>query len=188
MMKKVLIILLLSAGPLALKAQSPFFDLGLHAGWNNTKINVKELKSSSHSGYKFGVFTRFNIKQYYIEPALDWVHKEVPVENSTATEKLKSNSLDIPVMIGTKLLRLPMFNLRVYVGPNFSYILNDMKITKVSSKELKASDTMWYLRYGAGIDLWKLTLDLNHEFGLKKFGNNIQRPNTWNVVLGIKLL
>lgn len=187
-MKKTITVVILCLLALGMQAQTSFFDLGLHGGWNNTKINVKNLKSSAHSGYTLGAFARINIRKIYIEPSLDWVHKEVPVEGNGVDGKLKSNSLDIPVMLGTKLLRLPILNLRVFAGPNFSFLLDDMKITDINNETLKASDTMWYLRFGAGVDVWKFTLDLNHEFGMKKFSDNIKKPTTWNVILGFKLL
>ena len=41
---------------------------------------------------------------------------------------------------------------------------------------------------GAGVDVWKLTFDIDYEFGLKKFGDGIKAPKSWNLTLGFKII
>ena len=46
---------------------------------------------------------------------------------------------------------------------------------------------MWNGRVGAGIDLWKITFDVDYEFGFRRFGDGAKAPHCWNLTVGFKI-
>lgn len=194
-MKKLFFTLLLSAFSWVLLAQSPI-NVGVHGGISNTKIKVKEvghvLKSGSNTGYMVGVFARVNLGPIYLEPSLNYAHKEGEVKNGSGKSSLKYNSFDIPVMVGLHILDLPVVKLRAYLGPVASFTgklkWNEGKF----GTHLDNDKMMWNGKVGVGVDVWKLTFDIDYEKGLKKFQDNdagkIKSPRSFNFTLGLKII
>lgn len=194
-MKKLFFTLLLSTFSWALMAQSPI-NVGIHGGISNTKIKVKDighvLKSGSNTGYMVGVFARVNLGPIYLEPALNYSHKEGEVETDSDKSSLKYNSFDIPVMVGLHVLDLPVIKLRAYLGPVASFT-DKLKWNKTEfGNRLDNDKMMWNGKIGVGVDVWKLTFDIDYEKGLKKFQNNeygkIKAPRSFNFTLGLKII
>ena len=194
-MRKLFFTLLLSAFSWALMAQSPI-NVGIHGGISNTKIKVKDighvLKSGSNTGYMVGVFARVNLGLIYLEPALNYSHKEGEVENSDNKSNLKYNSFDIPVMVGLHVLDLPVVKLRAYLGPVASFS-GKLKWDKGNfGTNIDNDKMMWNGKIGVGVDVWKLTFDIDYEKGLKKFQDNnagkIKAPRSFNFTLGLKII
>lgn len=180
-MKKIVILALFSLIGLTTMAQSLPINLGIHGGWNDTKINAKKQKVESHGGYMIGAFARVNLGSLYLEPALNFAHKESKVTAGNIG-KFKYSSIDIPVMVGYHILELPIFKLRGFVGPVASFVTKNLK------KDFKSDKMMWNGKVGAGVDVWKVTFDIDYEFGLKKFGDGIKAPKSWNLTLGFKII
>ena len=114
-MKKIVILAFFSLIGLTTMAQSLPISLGIHGGWNDTKIKAKHLKVDSHGGYMIGAFARINFGSIYLEPALNFAHKESKVTAGNIG-KFKYSSIDIPVLVGYHILELPIFKLRGFVG------------------------------------------------------------------------
>jgi len=181
-MKKIVVLALFSLISLATMAQSLPINLGIHGGWNNTKINAKHLKVDSHSGYMIGAFARINLGSLYLEPAVNFAHKESGIKNEHSIGKFKYSSIDIPVMVGYNLFKLPILKLRGFAGPVASFVTKDLK------KDFNTDKMMWNGKIGAGVDVWKVTFDIDYEFGLKKFGDDVKTPKSWNLTLGFKII
>lgn len=181
-MKKIVILAFFSLIGLTTMAQSLPISLGIHGGWNDAKIKAKEYKVESHGGYMIGASARINFGSIYLEPALNFAHKESKVTAGNIG-KFKYSSIDIPVMVGYHILELPIFKLRGFVGPVASFT------TKKLKKDMFDTDKMmWNGKVGAGVDVWKVTFDIDYEFGLKKFGDGIKAPKSWNLTLGFKII
>ncbi len=194
-MKQLFFTLLLSACCWALMAQSPI-HVGVHGGISNTRIKVKDighvLKTGSNTGYMVGAFVRVNLGPIYLEPALNYSHKEGEVENSDGKSSLKYNSFDIPVMVGLHVLDLPVVKLRTYLGPVASFT-GKLKWDKHKfGSQIDNDKMMWNGKIGVGVDVWKLTFDIDYEKGLKKFQDNgngkIKSPRSFNFTLGLKII
>lgn len=184
-MKKFVVLALFSLIGLATMAQSLPINIGIHGGWNNTKINAKHLKVDSHGGYMIGAFARINLGSLYLEPAVNFAHKESSLQSKDieySLGKFKYNSIDIPVMVGYNILKLPIFKLRGFAGPVASFVTKNLK------KGLDTDKMMWNGKIGAGVDVWKVTFDIDYEFGLKKFGDDVKAPKSWNLTLGFKII
>lgn len=191
-MKKLVLLSLLCLFSIATMAQSSPINIGIHAGWNDTKINLSGYKMSARSGYMFGVFARLNLSKLYLEPAVNYSYKESKANTGTIINgKLKYSSIDIPVMVGLHILKLPAFNLRGFLGPVVSFLTKDVNLTGKDvnfDPKFDTDKTMFNGKIGIGADMWKLTFDMDYEFGLKKFGDRVKTPNSFNITIGFKII
>lgn len=171
-MKKLTIILLLAVFALTGKAQSPLFELGLKAGVNTSKISTNRSDYTSNltpkalNHYLFGAFARFNFGPVYIQPEAYYNSKggEVNTTNGTSTvNSFNLKTIDVPALVGFKIIDQKPFNLRVMAGPVFSFATSkSVDGTGVFTKDnIKNNFFGW--QYGAGIDFLFLTLDLRGE-------------------------
>ncbi|MDR2129921.1 MAG: porin family protein [Odoribacteraceae bacterium] len=195
-MKKVVFLTLFTLAGMSLTAQNSsksVFEIGPHGGWSNTKIYVDKFHTRTHWGYFAGIFGRVYFdKGLYLEPAIDYVHKEVVIERAVNDTKLRNSSVDIPVLVGMKFLDFPLVGVRGYVGPVASFLLKPIEIdlrhkNDDPSRIVTSDKTMFYLRAGLGADIWLASLDINYEFGLKKFGPEMSIPQTMNITLGFRV-
>lgn len=189
-MKKLTLLAFVCLLSFTVMAQKPL-NIGVHGGFSNTRINAKELtdglKSKSHNGYLVGVFGRINLGGLYIEPSLNFAHKESEVELGTEKGYLKYNSFDIPVMIGFRLINFGIANIRAFAGPVASFT-GKVKNTSSFMPEVDNDKTMWNGKVGVGVDVWKFTLDVDYEKGFKKFEKDVKSPRSFNFTLGFKII
>ncbi len=192
-MKKFIILFFISFCGYAAMAQLPF-TLGVHAGLSNTKIDVDDftksvediIDSKAHNGYLVGAFARFNLgRQLYIEPAFNYSHKESEADKADGTTTiLKYNTFDIPVMVGIKVLKLAMVNVRAFAGPVASFA-GDIKGHGI---DLDNNTMMWNGKVGVGVDVWKFTFDIDYEKGFTKPADGTKSPRSFNFTLGFKII
>lgn len=112
---------------------------------------------------------------------------EESIGTTTATQQvdrnIKLNSFDIPVMLGFEVLDISVLKLRTYLGPVVSF----PKLKNV--KQLSDSEkTNWHGKLGVGIDIWKLTFDIDYEKAFKNLGHNLKAPRSFNFTLGFKII
>jgi hypothetical protein len=192
-MKKFIFLTFLALAGTSVMAQQKSFELGVHGGWSYTKMYATNYHTRTHWGYAAGLFGRVNfVKGIYLEPSVDYTHKEVVLERAINDTKLRISSVDIPVLLGVKFLNFPLAQVRAFVGPTASLLLKPIEyednVTHYENPPLVTSDkTMFYLRAGLGADIWRATLDISYEVGLKKFGQTISRPQTMNITVGFKI-
>ena len=170
------------------------FNFGIKVGYNASKLHtgLDSIKSSFNSGFHFGAFFRFG-KKVYIQPEAYYTFQGGIFQNN-ATNTLNNwkqnvtvGTLDIPVLIGFKLINLKVVNWRVMVGPMASFVVNS-KIKDVTlTGPIKSSDinkTNWYLQAGTGIDVLFLTLDVRYQVGLNQMIKTAQSENSSGAVTG----
>jgi hypothetical protein len=195
-MKKVL---LLSALVFLTSVTFAQFTIGPKIGFTIGKLNTnfEEAKEEAKPGFQFGAFARFG-KKLYVQPELMFVSKGGTIQTDLNKSSVKLNTMQIPVMVGYRLLNFKVVNLRVMGGPALSFIVNKEITIKEGEqfiKDTNIKDAIWSLQLGAGVDVLMFTLDVRYEWGL----NNIWDPqqgepsqdmksNLWNVSLGWKIL
>jgi hypothetical protein len=185
------------------------FSFGLKVGYNASKLhtNLDSIKSSFNSGFHFGAFFRIGIKKVYIQPEAYYTMQGGIFENSLLNavdnwkQKITVGTLDIPVLVGFKVINLKVINWRVMAGPMVSFVVNS-KIKDVSLVgPIQNSDINklnWYVQAGTGLDVLFLTLDIRYQVGLNQMIKSAQgttgQPyslnatnNMWVVSLGFKL-
>lgn len=189
-MKKLLILLAICFGSYAVMASSPI-NVGIHGGVSSTKIKVKDiptaLKSRATTGYMVGAFMRVNLGLLYVEPSLNYTHRESELDTKVGDGKLKVNSFDIPVMVGINILDISALKLRAYLGPVVSFP-GDVKKTIDNIGDFDTSSVMWNGKVGIGADVWKFTFDIDYEKAFKELGHDLKAPRSFNFTLGFKFI
>ncbi len=194
-MKKVL---LLSALVFLTSVTFAQFTIGPKIGFTMSKLNTnfEDVKEEAQAGFQFGAFARFG-KKLYVQPELMFVSKGGTIQTDLNKSSVKLNTMQIPVMVGYRLLNFKVVNLRVMGGPALSFIVNKEITIKEGEqfiKDTNIKDAIWSLQLGAGVDVLMFTLDVRYEWGL----NNLYDPqgetsydiksNLWNISLGWKIL
>ena len=176
-MKKLALILCVCLCGFAAMADSPL-NIGIHGGTSSNRINFKDLTSAIGSragqGYMIGAFMRINLGALYLEPALNFSHKKSIAEGiqpnageERPTITLKNNTFNIPVMVGLQLL--------------------DLSIAKELGN-IDQNKSNWSGKVGVGLDIWKLTFDIDYEKGFNKIAHELKAPRSFNFTLGLKII
>ena len=135
---------------------------------------------------------RVNLGKLYLEPALNYSHKKSVLETQTlavgedpSNLDLKLNTFDIPVMLGFQVLDLSIVKLRAFLGPVLSVgkVKNLKKLGDISTDK-----TNWHGKVGVGVDIWKLTFDIDYEKAFKNLGHELKAPRSFNFTLGLKII
>lgn len=178
------------------------FTIGPKVGVTMSKLKTTfpEIKEEMKTGFQFGAFARFG-KKLYLQPEIMFTTSggEIKTEDLNLKTTVNLKNVEIPVLVGFKLLNLKVVNLRIMGGPAISMITNkeievDANIENpISEDDLK--NAIWSFQVGAGVDVLMFTLDVRYNFGL----NNIYDPdagkqeydmknNMWTVSLGWMIL
>lgn len=194
-MKKLLLVAVICLFSSALFAQlSSPISIGIHGGIVSTKMDTKipsvsSLKDKADNGMMLGAFARINIKKWYIQPELNFVSRKSEIVVGGVSGEFKSKSMDIPMLLGYKIVKMPMFKLRAFAGPVASFNIDDSfsSTLKDQFKDEDLEGAVWNAKVGAGVDVWKLTLDVDYEFGLTDVSSEFLKKNKMvNVTLGFR--
>ncbi|HAG15038.1 MAG TPA: hypothetical protein DCG69_00735 [Bacteroidales bacterium] len=194
-MKKLTVLFLAVLVSGSLFAQLPSF--GIKAGATASSLNTSDLAANYSSdnllGYQLGAFVRLNSGKLYLQPEVVYNHRSTQLagfEDSNITFDI--GTIDVPVLVGFKLLDAKVFNLRAFLGPEASFATGD----GTTSDNVVLADfnkLTWYMQAGVGIDLLFLTFDVRYEKGLSNFINDYQdsgslKNNVFVFSLGLKFM
>jgi len=179
------------------------FDLGIKAGYTAAKLStdVDTIKANFSSGFHLGVFTRIG-KKFYVQPEVYYNFQTSSMQGiDDATEwkqKIKVGSLDIPVLVGFKMINSKLFKLRLMAGPMASFVVNkkvdDMNSVLGPIEDADINTVNWAIQAGLGADITFITLDVRYQFGLNEILKEVQvtsvdaNQSLWVVSLGFKIL
>jgi hypothetical protein len=197
MKKLILLSATLIIGSVAF-AQIPGFSIGPKIGASFSKYTTDQdqIKEEIRNTFYFGAFARLG-KKVYLQPELLFMSRNGKLTDESAAEsrvRLKINTIDLPMLVGIKVLDLKAANVRVMAGPVASFVINksitgenwDEAITEDDFKNMN-----WGLQFGAGVDVLFLTLDIRYDIGLNdvsKLENFSLKNNMFTVGLGWKIL
>lgn len=206
-MKKALFVL---ATLLVIQNSYGQFKLGIKGGVNVSKIytDAGSLKSNfnesldTKTGYAFGVYARLG-KKLYLQPEVMFATKGGKVDyipsggGNPVSVNIKTNNIDIPVLIGYKLFN----RLRVNAGPVASIKINEDgkfldELRNVTSNPDEAFEKATFgYQAGVGIKLLGFDIDLRKDGSLsdissKQFDGNqfSQRLSGWQLTIGRKII
>ncbi len=197
MKKLVLLSFALIVGSIAF-AQIPGFSIGPKIGTTFSKFTTDEdqIKEEMKNSFFFGAFVRLGNK-IYLQPELLVMSRNGLLKDENTQESqvtLKIHTIDVPILLGIKVLDLKAANVRVMAGPVASFVI-DKNITGENWNETINEDDFknmnWGLQFGAGVDVLFLTLDVRYEIGLNdvsKLENFSLKNNMFTVGLGWKIL
>jgi hypothetical protein len=197
MKKFIFIAALLIAGSAAF-AQIPGFSVGPKIGASFSKFSTDQdqIKEEMKSTFYFGAFARLG-KKVYLQPELLIMSRNGLLKDKNIPESsnsLKIRTIDIPLMLGVKVIDLKAANVRVMAGPVASLVINKSIASENWDEAITKNDIRnanWGLQFGAGADLLFLTLDIRYEIGMNDYSKlqdfNLKN-NMFTVGLGWKIL
>ncbi len=170
----------------------PSFQFGLKAGANLTSISkTGTFNADNQAGYLGGFYARFGALGFHVQPEAYLTSKNVNLNDNGVMTKAKFTSIDVPILIGTKIGAFGL-GARFYTGPVVSFAINkdqsySSAANSITKLDYKNQNYAWQV--GAGVDIKSLSVDLRYEAGLSKqnYGANSTRINLFNLSLGYKL-
>ncbi len=187
------------------------FTIGLKGSINSTKIttdnysvgdfNYSNFKSDAKSGYNLGAFARLGTK-IYLQPELLYCVRNSQSTDGTAKQSVKLKTIQVPILLGIKLIDLKLASIRAFTGPAMSFPMKSSKVTYegVSGPIYDTENyknNIWDWQLGAGVDVGMITLDCRYEWGLSKTSDgsvNVSNPtfvnkgNTLTFSVGFKFI
>jgi hypothetical protein len=222
-MKKILLPVILLVFTSSIFAQT--FDFGIKAGINSQKITTdsykgisgytfSDFKSDAKMGYNIGAFARIGGNKLYIQPELLYSIRKgntnVTLASSSGgltagayTQSFDIKSVQVPLLLGYKLIDLKLASIRVFTGPAMSVILKDSQVKLTSAGGVAVDptlydpktfkDNVWNWQLGGGVDVGPLVVDVRYEWGLTNVSDGdvtkigfINKSNILTFSLGYK--
>ncbi|MCF8234221.1 MAG: PorT family protein [Bacteroidales bacterium] len=188
------------------------FSFGPKIGYNTSKLSVdrSDIETNLKNSFQFGLFARFG-KKYYLQPEINWLTQGGVFNNpdddasglSPFKQEIALKTVQVPVMVGIKLINLSILNLRAQVGPVANFVTDKEiesdqiqgYIQPIEQADLK--DIFWSAQLGLGVDVLMFTLDVRYNLGLSKVINDVEtkderinfdsKPSGFNISLGWKI-
>jgi len=189
-MKKVIIA---AALLLCISFANAQLNFGIKAGYNsslgandlgsitNGSYNLKSVNSEYKNGFQAGIFARLGVNKVYFQPELLYAMGKkdynMTVTNSDNTvtgtfdKSVKISTVDVPLLLGYKVLDLKLVNLRVFAGPklrfnagstlDFNNVTGGNFNTADLQRDVKAAQLG--LEAGFGVDVLMLSLDFRYQ-------------------------
>ncbi len=191
-MKKIVLTFVLIFASSMIFAQ---FTLGPKIGYNTSKLSVdqSDIETSLKNSFQFGIFARLGSSdsKVYLQPEINWltqggVFKQPEVTGSLSPfeQEIDLKTIQIPVIIGYKIINPKIINIRILAGPVASIVTDK----KIESKDISGyikpiedaniEDLIWSLQVGAGVDILMFTIDVRYNIGLNKVINDITIDGT----------
>ena len=139
--------------------------MGYHDLWGES---MNQLKSGFANGYQVGAWMRVGGKKVYLQPEVLLNVKKATqtfdIDNTTVSATYKTQAIEIPLLIGYKLIDLGLLAVRVNAGPkaiiNAGSSSSFSDYSNVVSQNFK--DAAWGLDAGFGVDILKVSLDFRY--------------------------
>lgn len=198
-MKKILLIsglcCILAGGAFAQK--NPFFTIGPKIGINHSNILFDKSSPGKDGiqGYQAGAFMRLGILKTYIQPEAYYNFKStsIAIDDGSGTTQfaghIKFNQIDVPVLLGSKIVNAKIFNIRIFAGPMVSFLLKDENsIKNYDLNNYDFNNKIWGGQAGLGFDVGNVTVDLRYQTKLSRINKMISGPESMlHLSAGIKL-
>jgi len=159
------------------------FALGVKLGYNASKLttNVDTIKSQVNSGFHVGIWTHIG-KRLYFAPELLYTMSgslftsEGNLAVNNWQQRVTVGSMDVPLLLGFKIIHSSVITWRIEAGPEASFIVNK-KVKNVSGTGTitgaNINTANWYILGGTGIDVLFLTFDIRYQYGLNQFVKDV---------------
>ncbi|WP_290967032.1 porin family protein [Flavobacterium sp.] len=174
-----------------INAQSAFpVHLGIKGGSNYSELPVSDDFSSKYAvGYFGGVMARFDYKRFYIQNEILYSEKSSKIEETTSSvsKNAKWKSIEVPLVVGYKVIDYSTINVRVFAGGIYSYVLDEnfTSINQLKNAYGKFDKSNIGYQVGAGVEVWKFTVDLTYQGGLNNVSKSFSsKPNSFNIGVG----
>ncbi len=182
-MKKI-ILLAVAALLLGSGASAQFLKFGAKGGINFNTFDVSSVNgfidgTQDKPGWHLGLMSRIDLGGLYVQPELlynsntyEYDYVNSAVSSTTYNSVVRRQTLDLPVMLGFKLLFL-----RLEAGPVFT--LGDWdKITSGEDRvNIDFDNPVWGYQAGVGVEIKKVTLGLRYSGYFSRTEQEVYLPD-----------
>ena len=161
--------------------------------------NLNSVKSELSNGFQAGVFARIGFNKMYFQPEFlynmgkkDYTMtlQDAQNHNLQFDKRVNVSTLEVPLLLGYKLLDFKLVNLRAFAGPKLRFnagsSLDYNNLTSGGSvtqdqliKDIKAAQLG--LEAGVGIDVFMFTLDARYNLIKDMYQTKISNLNIDNI-------
>ncbi len=190
-MKKLLLTAIIIATSVSLFAQLNF-EIGIKAGVNFSKssFDIDDYSAESVTKSHFGGFARVGFSRVFLQPEFYFSGKggDVTSDISSTAASFDFRTFDVPVLFGYSLINGENFDFHVVAGPVFSNITSEsVKGDNLLNKSFY-EDCYYGVQYGAGMDIFFLTIDARLEQGIENFYTQPQNSvKNQNIMISVGL-
>ena len=181
------------------------FDVGLKAGFNTSNLNITEgrilddfdisLNSDAITKMHWGAFGRIGFGRLYAQPEVYFSKKggDLSSELLDVAGGFDYSNVDVPVLLGYKLIKGKMLDFRIMAGPVFSFVTDADYPEELDEflEEEFFDDRLIGVQYGLGVDVLFLTIDARMEHGSKIYDDPdfvSGNATTFMFTVGFKIL
>ncbi|HEX3007792.1 MAG TPA: porin family protein [Bacteroidales bacterium] len=180
---KKLLLLASVAIVMAFNAQSQI-KFGVRGAITSSTVEADKVEANGYTlesindakvGFQVGLVSQIQIQKFFIQPELllatsGGVVKVSQIGSTNGQLKdQKITKVDIPVLVGGK-----MGPLRIGVGPVASMVIKSKsELSDINQFDDKFKKATWGYQVGAGLDIWKLALDVKYEGNLSRWGDKV---------------
>ncbi|HOI87100.1 MAG TPA: porin family protein [Lentimicrobium sp.] len=166
------------------------------AAFSTFRSSQEQIENEIRNSLHFGVFARLGNK-VYLQPELNFMNRVGELSYSGPEGGSKSihiKTIDVPVLLGARILEAGIMNVRIFTGPSASIAVNKEVTAANWSGAVNEDDIRtanWAIQAGAGIDFLVFTLDLRYEAGMSNFSQKDEislKNNMFLISLGWKIL
>jgi len=155
-----------------IKAGLNYNTTGKLKSFLNETESIIDNNGKGKSGFHVGLYGKLDLGGFYLRPELLYTKTTSEYSLNSGNEDYEISKLDIPVLIGFKLIG----PINVFAGPSFQYNLeNDFK--GISADKIE-NDFSVGLHLGAGVEIGRFGVDVRYERGFNSnetefIGDNI---------------
>ncbi|WP_297087811.1 porin family protein [uncultured Draconibacterium sp.] len=180
----------------------PVFDLGLKAGVNYSNMSLDgefDLNSDAITKLHWGAFGRVGFDRLYIQPEVYFSKKggdlsyDDPFDIITLTGGFDYKTIDVPLLLGYKIVKSSVLDLHIMGGPVFNFVTDSNYPDELNEflKDDFFNNHLCGVQYGLGVDVLFLTLDARVEHTSKIYDDPdliSGKSTTFMLTLGFKIL
>lgn len=183
----------------------PIIDIGLKGGVNSSNLHIEEgrllddngmtLSSESFTKMHFGAFGRIGWNKVYIQPEVYFSKKGGNLSSNIfeLTSDFDYKNVDVPVLLGYKLIKGGAVDLHIMAGPVFSFVTDASYPSELDPflHDEFFNEHLFGVQYGLGVDVLFLTVDARMEHSSKIYDDpSVVSGNatTFMLTVGFKIL
>lgn len=175
-------------------------NFGIRAGFNSSMFMVSKLQINDHTideiqnnyknGYLLAFFTRFNIKNHFIQPELSYNINKSEIafdkqENSDLKEEVTYSSIkstihsfDLPILYGYNFVKSFPYSMAIFGGPKFRYLWKNKCDTEFQNFDQQNIREKLHpinvgIVIGIGVTISQLFFDFRYEQGITNLSKSV---------------
>ncbi|MCD7936303.1 MAG: PorT family protein [Tannerellaceae bacterium] len=157
--------------------------------------SAENIQMQYRVGYTASLFGRINIDHFFLQPSISWHHSSselrfsfptegenvTPVTSTTEVLDMTFKSIEIPVLLGYKIIKEGPYGLSLMAGPQIKYnYKTDYTFNFTNSRNSFSADGRNFdvnIVTGVGVSIWRLFFDFKYEFGLNRMDTDFRNLN-----------